>query len=355
MGIFRRTERRNNGGDFYSTVLRTVELEAATKSADSAATAAVEAAAGLLGRELAQATVKGTDALTAPVLRQIGRDLVRPGASLHRIDTTRGRLRLLACGEWHWHSGRGADPDTWTVKATEFGPSGTLVYDLPAAAVLYLDWAHNASTPWAGKGALDWAALTARVNANAERSLGKEMNGNVAQLVVQPKNVAASGTDADGNPTTNPVEQLAKDVAGADGRTVYVETVNADGRAEAPQYDWKPQRLGPQPPAEVAEIARDAFARVLSAFGVPAGLFVPDADGTAQRESLRRYRMNVVEPTARLIEHEARVKLEADVSLTFDGYALDLAGRAQAFQKLVAGGTEVERALALTGLLSEEP
>ena len=45
-------------------------------------------------------------------------------------------------------------------------------------------------------------------------------------------------------------------------------------------------------------------------------------------------------------------KLEAAVTFQFDNYPLDLAGRTQAFQKLVAGGMALEKALAVTGLLS---
>lgn len=41
------------------------------------------------------------------------------------------------------------------------------------------------------------------------------------------------------------------------------------------------------------------------------------------------------------------------VKLHFDGYAYDLAGRAAAFQKFVAGGMPIDKALALTGLLAE--
>ena len=46
------------------------------------------------------------------------------------------------------------------------------------------------------------------------------------------------------------------------------------------------------------------------------------------------------------------VKLETEVGLKFDSYPLDLAGRAQAFQKLVAGGVAVNEALATSGLLA---
>ena len=47
-------------------------------------------------------------------------------------------------------------------------------------------------------------------------------------------------------------------------------------------------------------------------------------------------------------------KLEAEVRLTFDAYPLDLAGRAQAFQKLIAGGVPVSEALATAGLLADD-
>ena len=56
---------------------------------------------------------------------------------------------------------------------------------------------------------------------------------------------------------------------------------------------------------------------------------------------------------AKQLEAELREKLEGEVRLTFDNYPLDLAGRAQAFQKLVAGGVSVEKALATSGLLAD--
>ena len=72
-----------------------------------------------------------------------------------------------------------------------------------------------------------------------------------------------------------------------------------------------------------------------------------------QREAIRRWHLGTVLPLARILERELEAKLEADVQLRFDSYPLDLAGRAQAFQKLVAGGMDVARAAATTGLLSD--
>lgn len=57
-------------------------------------------------------------------------------------------------------------------------------------------------------------------------------------------------------------------------------------------------------------------------------------------------------PLAKMLESELSEKPEGDVRLVFDSYPLDLAGRTQAFQKLVAGGVPVNEALATSGLLA---
>ena len=57
---------------------------------------------------------------------------------------------------------------------------------------------------------------------------------------------------------------------------------------------------------------------------------------------------------AGMLETELREKLETDITLTFDNYPKDLQGRASAFQKMVAGGVDLNEALATTGLLIED-
>ena len=56
---------------------------------------------------------------------------------------------------------------------------------------------------------------------------------------------------------------------------------------------------------------------------------------------------------AGLLAAELSAKLATPVRLRFDRYPLDLAGRALAFQKLVAGGVAVNEALATSGVLAE--
>ena len=61
-----------------------------------------------------------------------------------------------------------------------------------------------------------------------------------------------------------------------------------------------------------------------------------------------------VQPIAGVLERELSAKLEAEVSLKFDGlYTHDLQGRATSFQKFVAGGMEVVKAASVAGLMTE--
>ena len=358
MGWLRRSApvEKRQGGDFYSAVLATIEAQAATKDAAGGATAAVEAAAGLLARSLGDAKVNGPswaqDAVTGLVLAQIGRDLVRSGETLHRIDTTAGRVRLRAVAQWHWHEGRGSNPETWKVRTTEYGPAGSETRLLPYSAVVWLTWGTSAQTPWVGRGPLSWASLTAKTAAEAERMLGDEAAGPLAQLLPVPHD--GEGTDDDGDAASDPNAKLRADIAAARGKARLVESQWHDDTNAANAVGWNPKRLGPDPPAAMTETARDAFSRTLSACGVPPPLFL-DSDGTSQREALRRWHMSTVLPVARWIEHELTDKLDTPIALSFDSYPLDIAGRAASFRQLVTGGMDVTQALAVTGLLSDEP
>ena len=64
--------------------------------------------------------------------------------------------------------------------------------------------------------------------------------------------------------------------------------------------------------------------------------------------------MGAVEPLLAIVREELEKKLETRIAFDLTGlWAHDLAGRAQAFQKLVAGGVGVDEALAKSGLMGE--
>ena len=344
-----RMERRSAGGveDYTQQITRMIESQAAGKVADAGRTAALEAAAGSLGRALASAEVDAeawaAAIMTPSFLMQTGRDLIRRGESMSII---RGRdvLRLDPAASWHWESA-GPDPETWTVRCTTYGPSTSTTEVLPASGVVFLRWAGDPGTPHRGSGPLGFASLTGRLHAETERSLADEAAGPIAHLVAVPD----GGDSGDDDPHAG----LRADIRGARGRAVLVETTSGgwdQGRDAAPRKDWTPSRLGPSWSEPMASVYRESYAGVLAACGLPVSL-TTDADGTSQREAFRRYLTLSVMPIARLLESELSGKLETPVRFRFDAlYAHDLQGRATSYSRLRAAGMDDEPARKICGL-----
>ena len=343
-----RREKRDSGGDFSDAVVRLIEARAAGTAVDAASTAAVEAASGALSRAFASAAVIGApwvqEAVSPATLAQIGRDLIRSGDSMHVIRMGRdGLVQLIPASSWHWEGNH--DPASWTVRVTAYGPSTSTTWNLSAASVVFVRWGSTPGQPYVGVGPLSWAHTTARLQSEAERSLADEASGPVAQIVPVPQD---GGDDSD----ADPLAMLKADIKAARGKALLVETSAAgwgEGRTAAPQRDWQAARLGPAPPESMATIRRDAFEAVLAACGTPPSLFT-DADGTSQREALRRWHLNTVLPLARLVEHELSMKLETPVELKFDSYALDMVSRATVVAKLAQAGVPMTTALEAVSL-----
>ena len=348
-----KAERREASGGYTEIIGRLIESQAAGTTQQASATAAMEAAAGLLSRAFASATVDADDdiaeALAPRCLALIGRDLVRVGESLHVIRMMGGRLRLVPCSTWYYQGG--ADPDSWLATCTAYGPSGSSTWRVPWSSVIFVQWGSPTARPYHGLGPAAWAAETARLNANAERSLANEAGGPVAALVPVPE-----GQDSGSDDDDDPLAALRKDIGDAKGRALLVETTASgygEGRANAPARDWDPRYLHPSPTDSMVKLADSAFGRVLAACGASPALF-DDSDGTSKREALRQYHLGTVQPLARILERELSDKFGEPVRLRFDLYNVDLAGRAQAFQKLVAGGVAVNEALMTAGLLADD-
>ena len=348
---WQREERRESDLDYSALVSRLIAAQADGVTVNATKTAAVEAASGALSRAFASAEVDGPswvqETVTPGFLAQVGRDLIRVGETLHIVRVGRGGLRLWPCSTWYFEGD--ADPDSWLCTATAYGPSGSATWRVPWASVVFLAWGAPTARPYHGLPPTAWASDTAKLSAQTEKSLADEMAGPLAQIIALP-NDGGDGSDDD------PMRMLKADITQARGKALFVETTAAgfdQGKVAAPQKDWQANRLGPQPPDALVTIAKDTFARVLAACGCSPALF-DDSDGTSKREALRQWHLGTVLPLARLLERELSAKLETDVRLRFDLYNVDLAGRAQAFQKLVAGGMAVNEALMTAGLLADE-
>ena len=175
------------------------------------------------------------------------------------------------------------------------------------------------------QGPTSWAHLTARLQGEAERSLGDEAAGPLAQILPIPQD---PGDD------DSPLAQLRADIGAARGKALLVKTTAAgygEGRTAAPMSDWKPQRLGPAPPESMVAEADAALSRMVAACGASVSLFI-DADGTAQREAWRRWHLGTVQPLAKLLAHD-----EAVVANVHRGWLLRVAGPDDDGHVLVVG------------------
>ena len=309
--------------------------------AQAEAVAAVEAAAGMLGRAFASADVEGgrADVLTPSVLSCIGRDLVRRGESVYLIET-RGGLRLTPCASWDVHGTH--DPATWRYAVELAGPSQTLTATRPGAAVIHCRWSVPPSRPWKGEGPLEVAGLTSGLLSSLETRLGQEAAAPVAQVIPSPSSGDETAT-------------LRKAIRDARGGLALVPSMAGGGwtgdRGAAPLQDWKLSRLGADPPESLRALRTDVGRAVAAACGIPPDLLEAGSDSAGQRESYRRWLWASVVPVGRLVAEELSAKLDADVSFTFDRLgAGDLQGRTRSAKQLVEAGWDRAEAARIAGL-----
>lgn len=319
----------------------------------AAATGALEACAGLVGRCFAAAVVEAPGpvaaAINPSILSLIGRDLIRRGEAAFLVDVDRrGAVALIPAGSWDVRGGpRSAD---WVYRLDLFGPSGNVTRLVPAGAVLHFRYAIDAARPWLGLGPLQFATETGRLHAQVERMAADEASSTRGYVVPVPEQGADQGDDAD--ESEGAAAKLRADLGRLGGKLTVVETTAGgygEGRGAAPVQDWVARRLGAAVPAPMVDL-RDRTARaVCEACGVPPAV-LGEGDATARREALRVLLHATIAPLGRLVATELSAKLEAPVRLGWDRLnAADVQGRARSVDSLVKAGVQTDQALTLAG------
>ena len=319
---------------------------------DWRAIAALETAVSLYASAFAVSTVicenaRVTAALTPSFLATVARALIRRGEYLAAIEATPARgLELLTAGSWDIRGGPAEDG--WFYRCDLFGPSGTVSRTVPSAQVLHMRYAVDPARAWRGLSPLEWANSTGALAGNLEHRLGEEAGAPVGAYLALPR---ADGVDPDD--PDDPLADIRADIRGASGHQVLLETTAAafgEGRGAAPTTDWKPNRFGANPPPTLDALRSNVSMAILSACGVPVSL-ATDADGTAQRESWRRFVHGPVAALAAIVGAELGQKLDTEISFRFDNlYAQDLTGRASALGRLVKAQMPLDQAREIAGL-----
>ena len=339
-----KTEYRQDASFSEAVVNQILQAAGVQPAASAGATGALESAAGLIGRAFMTAEVQTASsavlaALTPACLSLAGRTLIKAGEMIFLIETTGGRLALLPAS--YVDLDGGPDPDTWRYRCTVAGPSTTISYDdVPATSIVHLTYAVDPVRPWRGIGPIQAASLAGRLSAETTRVLAEESSGKVGRLL---------GIPVDGSDPS--VAKLRADLKAMAGQTALLETGDWNS-AGGGMVNLETKRTGPEPPQGLVNLLIEARADVLSACGV-SPVLITGGQGVAMREAYRQMLFSTVAPLGKLVAGELSAKLNTPIILDWaELRASDIAGRARAFGTMVGGGMDLDRAAALSGLLS---
>ena len=104
----------------------------------------------------------------------------------------------------------------------------------------------------------------------------------------------------------------------------------------------------------LVNLAEIASREVYAACGLNAALWAT-GPGASVREAWRLALFGVLSPLGKKVERELQDKLDDEVTLSWQELrASDLSGRARSFQSMVNGGMDVQKAIAVAGLMTPD-
>ena len=344
---FNRREIRES--PYTDALLAQILAQANSGTVSDSATAAVETVAGIVQRAFVSAVVSAPEpfsaALSPACLGSIGRALVRRGECVMGIAVHGNAVRLNPASDWDIRGDY--DESSWTYRLTLSGPTHLNTQSaVTSDGVVHPRYSYDHERPWRGIGPLQSAALAGKLSAETVNALADESGSMMGYVLPTPK---------DGGDTT--IASLKADLRTSKGKTHLVQSMDNWGMDPAGRRasgDWMRQRLGPEPPASMVDLQETATREVLMACGVSPSLF-GGATASASREGFRQLLHGTIAPLGRILEQELQAKLDPSITLSFESlFAADLQGRARAFQSMIGGGMDIERAAALSGLMIDE-
>ena len=217
------------------------------------ATAALETAAQLYASALAACTISGpssvTQALDATWRSAAAAELIRRGQCVYIVgaDPVDG-LDLRPASSFDVYGG--ADPP-WTYRVERAGPSTTIWQTYGSESVLHLRWLVDHARPWAGISPLQHAADTGSLAGWLDKRLSEEASGPVGSFLPVARYEPAPDANLADPDADDPLAALRRDIGGAHGQVLAVESqmAAADSPASAPRKDFQVARFGANPPS----------------------------------------------------------------------------------------------------------
>ena len=290
----------------------------------------LEAAAGIIGRALASATITGAgaDNFDAETVMSIGRALIVSGEYLGLVTPGNPLTQIF---DFEVVPGpMGATGFGNSYKYTAAG--GKQVTTAEAVHIRY-----SVASNGHGAGVLQNARNLYKIAYHLERVIADNMSGINGNVVPLP---TIKGDEA---------EALQTALKNLKGKTLFVETLmqgNMGGVAQ-PKQDYEQIPLGPKLSPEWLMACDMVDKTVYRAVGIP--LTILSENQQPSREALRVFQTMTIEPYAKLIE-QAAARNGIVVDLDYGQAArFDLAGRARAWGILVSNGYDDDLASDVTG------
>lgn len=312
-------------------------------SLDVLQTAAVVFATNLYSRAFAAAEI--TPRYMEPwELAGVARDMMLRGEWVAQLLLDRDSFFFARASD-HDIMG-GVRPSSWRYRLTLPAPSESrnsvaLTYD----SVAHVRINTNRTSPWRGISPFTEMGVTSRLLSLIENGLCDEED--IIRLQVLSFGPGVS------NQT-----ELAEDLSEG-GMQLLNQSVQSFGQARSGiGNSVRNTRIGPTPePAEVqlrAQVSQD----ILSAAGVPAGLYSP-REGSVNREAYRQWHASGLEPMGEAFRAEIEKKTERPFEITFHRLAAaDIAARARGLNSLIQSNVipeDAARVVGMSGLRIVEP
>ena len=320
------------------------------------ATAALETCATLYASALSSCSISGPSSVVAAFdatwRAAVASSLIRTGQAVYIIEASPGAgLALEPAASWDVMGGPRVS--SWAYRVELAGPTATTWRTLPAGAVLHLRWQVDPARPWAGISPLQHASDTGSLSAWLEKRLSEEASSPVGSFLPVAKYEPVDDADLSDADADDPLGQLRRDIGGARGQTLLVESQMslADSPASAPRRDYQVARFGAHPPRDLVELREQVTRDIGSACGVPRALLDSTASGQAARESWRLFTATSIDGLARRIESQIGDQLGVEVAIsTAPLGGRDVPARASAFRRLKEGGLSVAEARLAAGI-----
>ena len=296
-------------------------------------TGALETAANIIAKGFISSTIQNApvyvmEAISAEWLGYVGRNLIRCGEVVFKIEVSEGSVMLIPAADWDVRGD--PNPTTWLYDLTMAGPNRIFTQTLPGSAVVHIRYATDPHKPWKGIGPLESARIAGKLSAGVNQALQEEVT-----------NMPRGGVLTIPQEATEETSALKTTFAKLRGSLFITKTTQGaygGDMRNKPKTDMEPTRIGAAPPQYLVQLRNDSDTEILAACGVPPELASGQAGGGAGREAWRRLLFGTLRPLGLIIQEELRDKMDAP-SLEIDWAeirASDIAGRMRAMK----GGRE---------------